>query len=212
MKYYPPLGAEDENADYENCDPVNHKWENTMPDARGFGATQREIVNAITTAGLTPSADDLTQLSQAVLKIAQKGLFNSTGDGLTIDNGVLKAVIAAGLAFNEGKIAVATGKGLSIGEDNKVNANIGPALVFNEANQLALNLHDSLQILNNQLAQAYLISLSKAETWLITLSGRKLRGQFCASRLRQRQRSLLTIRQSLTSRTEAMSRLNCIST
>lgn len=27
MKYYPPLGAEDENADYENCDPVNHKWE-----------------------------------------------------------------------------------------------------------------------------------------------------------------------------------------
>lgn len=84
MKYYPPLGAEDENADYENCDPVNHKWENTMPDARGFGATQREIVNAITTAGLTPSADDLTQLSQAVLKIAQKGLFNSTGDGLTI--------------------------------------------------------------------------------------------------------------------------------
>lgn len=52
---------------------------------------------------------------------------------------------------------------MSIGEDNKVNANIGPALVFNEANQLALNLHDSLQILNSQLAQAYLISLSKAE-------------------------------------------------
>ena len=163
MKYYPPLGAEDENADYENCDPVNHKWENTMPDARGFGATQREIVNAITTAGLTPSADDLTQLSQAVLKIAQKGLFNSTGDGLTIDNGVLKAVISAGLIFSAGKIAVNTGKGLSVGEDNKVNANIGPALAFNEANQLALNLHDSLQILNNQLAQAYLISLSKAE-------------------------------------------------
>lgn len=163
MKYYPPLNATDENADYENCDPVNHKWENTMPDARGFGATQREIVNTITTAGLTPSADDLTQLGQAILKIAKKGLFNSTGDGLTIDNGVLKAVLAAGLFFNEGKIAVATGKGLSIGEDSKVNANIGPALIFNEANQLALNLHDSLQILNNQLAQSYLISLSKAE-------------------------------------------------
>ncbi len=163
MKYYPPLGAEDDNADYENCDPVNHKWENSMPDARGFGATQREIVNAITTAGLTPSADDLTQLSQAVLKIAQKGLFNSTGDGLTIDNGVLKAVIAAGLIFSAGKIAVNTGKGLSVDEDNKLNANIGPALVFNEANQLALNLHDSLQILNSQLAQAYLISSSKVE-------------------------------------------------
>ena len=52
MKYYPPLGAEDDNADYENCDPVNHKWENSMPDARGFGATQREIINAITAAGL----------------------------------------------------------------------------------------------------------------------------------------------------------------
>lgn len=116
MKYYPPLGAEDDNADYENCDPVNHKWENSMPDARGFGATQREIVNAITTADLTPSADDLTQLSQAILKIAQNGLFGSVGDGLMI-----------------------------------------------ATDQITLNLHDSLQILNNQLAQAYLISLSKAE-------------------------------------------------
>lgn len=68
MKYYPPLGAEDDNADYENCDPVNHKWENSMPDARGFGATQREIINAITAAGLEPTEDDNGQLAAAIQK------------------------------------------------------------------------------------------------------------------------------------------------
>ena len=58
-------------------------------------------------------------------------MFGSVGDGLTIAAGVLKAVVAGGLKFDGGKIA--------------------------------LNLHDSLQILNSQLAQSYLISLSKAE-------------------------------------------------
>lgn len=162
MKYTPPLNSEDTDAGFINADPANGQEGSIIP-AGALEYPQRELINAITTAGLTPSADDLTQLSQAILKIAQKGLFNSTGDGLTIDSGVLKAVIAAGLIFSAGKIAVNTGKGLSVGEDNKLNANIGSALIFNEANQLALNLHDSLQILNSQLAQAYLISLSKAE-------------------------------------------------
>ena len=29
MKYYQPLGSEDENASYANCDPVNRSEEHT---------------------------------------------------------------------------------------------------------------------------------------------------------------------------------------
>lgn len=74
MKYYPPLGSEDENAGYVNCDPVNHVWENSMPDARGFEACQREIINAITAAGLTPDANDNTQLTAAIQRIVNGGI------------------------------------------------------------------------------------------------------------------------------------------
>ena len=53
MKYYPPLGAEDENADYENCDPVNHKWENTMPEAKWVFYSRDDIRDKL---GLDPDA------------------------------------------------------------------------------------------------------------------------------------------------------------
>lgn len=93
MKYYPPLGAEDDNADYENCDPVNHKWENSMPDARGFGATQREIINAITAAGLEPTEDDNGQLAAAIQKMVQGCVrYQSLYQRLrTVENGIIKA-------------------------------------------------------------------------------------------------------------------------
>lgn len=93
MKYYPPLGAEDDNADYENCDPVNHKWKNSMPDARGFGATQREIVNAITAAGLEPTEDDNGQLAAAIQKMVQGCVrYQSLYQRLrTVENGIIKA-------------------------------------------------------------------------------------------------------------------------
>jgi len=74
MKYYQPLGSEDENASYANCDPVNHVWENSMPDARGFEACQREIVNAITAAVITPDADDNAQLATAIQRIVNGGI------------------------------------------------------------------------------------------------------------------------------------------
>ena len=131
MKKYPPLGETNPDAPYKNAD-VTTGEKGSHPDAKAFEAMMLEIINAIKKAGYTPE-DRNDQLGDAILKIAQNGLFGSTGKGLSVD------------------------------ENNKLNANIGPALIFNEANQLALNLHDSLQILNSKLAQAYLISLSKAE-------------------------------------------------
>lgn len=162
MKYAKPQNATDENASYVDADPQRGIKGSTVP-AAALEAPQRELINLITKGKQTPSDSDLEQVYKAVLQIIKDTAFSSTGDGLTVDSGVLKAVLASGLVFSDGKIAVNTGKGLSVGEDNKLNTNIGPALIFNEANQLALNLHDSLQILNNQLAQAYLISLSKVE-------------------------------------------------
>lgn len=162
MKYTPPLNSEDIDAGFINADPANGQEGSSIP-AGALEYPQRELVNLIKKGKQTPASDDLEQVYKAILQIIKDTTFSSTGDGLTVDNSVLKAAIAAGLIFSSGKIAVNTGKGLSIGEDNKINVNIGPALVFNEANQLALNIHDSLQILNSQLAQAYLISLSKAE-------------------------------------------------
>ena len=129
MKKYPPLGETNPDAPYKNAD-VTTGEKGSHPDAKAFEAMMLEIINAIKKAGYTPE-DRNDQLGDAILKIAQNGLFGSVGDGLTIAAGVLKAVVAGGLKFDGGKIA--------------------------------LNLHDSLQILNSQLAQAYLISLSKAE-------------------------------------------------
>ena len=88
MKYYQPLGSEDENASYANCDPVNHVWENSMPDARGFEACQREIVNAITAAGITPDADDNAQLATAIQRIVNGGIrYQSLYQKLKTGNG-----------------------------------------------------------------------------------------------------------------------------
>ena len=83
MKYYPPLGAEDDNADYENCDPVNHKWENSMP----------ELITAITAAGLEPTEDDNGQLAAAIQKMVQGCVrYQSLYQRLrTVENGIIKA-------------------------------------------------------------------------------------------------------------------------
>lgn len=94
MKYYPPLNSTDPNAGYENADEVTGKFENCLPDARGFEATQREIVNVVTSSGLTPSDNDLTQLSQAIGKLAgDKDLYSN--------DSIKNTIIASGLTFDE---------------------------------------------------------------------------------------------------------------
>lgn len=74
MKYIPPLnwmpGDElDEDRSHWNAVPesgITAEREGSYPSAIGFEAVQREIVNAIVAAGLTPDDEDYTQLAAAI--------------------------------------------------------------------------------------------------------------------------------------------------
>lgn len=65
MKYTKPLNETNENAGYVNADVSIGRRGSTVP-AEAIESPQREIVAAIVAAGLTPDADDNTQLSQAI--------------------------------------------------------------------------------------------------------------------------------------------------
>ena len=67
MKYTPPLDSEDAEAGFVDADPANGKEGSLIP-AGALENPQREIINAIKGAGLTPSATDNTQLKQALDK------------------------------------------------------------------------------------------------------------------------------------------------
>ena len=64
MKYTPPLN-EQEDASYVNGDPSTGLTGSIIP-AGALENPQREIVNVITSAGLTPSASINSQLAQAI--------------------------------------------------------------------------------------------------------------------------------------------------
>ena len=70
MKYTPPLNSEDPNAGFINADPANGQEGSIIP-AGALEYPQREIINVITDAGLTPSSDN-TQLKQAINKKVQE--------------------------------------------------------------------------------------------------------------------------------------------
>ncbi|MBP3403229.1 MAG: hypothetical protein J6L82_04890, partial [Alphaproteobacteria bacterium] len=65
MKYTKPLNETNENAGYVNADVSIGRRGSTVP-AEAIESPQREIVAAITAAGLTPDGNDNTQLSQAI--------------------------------------------------------------------------------------------------------------------------------------------------
>jgi microcystin-dependent protein len=69
MQYVPPIGSVDPDAPYVEGNPATGT-RGSFPPARGFEATMREVVNAITGAGLTPADGDLTQLTQAIQQLA----------------------------------------------------------------------------------------------------------------------------------------------
>ena len=68
MKYVPPLGATDPNASYQDGNPEAGILGSIGP-AAAIERPQREILNVLTAAGLTPSDTDLTQLLAAIRKI-----------------------------------------------------------------------------------------------------------------------------------------------
>lgn len=67
MKYVPPINGNsaDENRSYWNFDAATG-LQGAIPVAAAFEHPQREILAVIAAAGLTPSAEDLTQLRQAI--------------------------------------------------------------------------------------------------------------------------------------------------
>ncbi|VIO80122.1 hypothetical protein [Bradyrhizobium ivorense] len=65
MEYNPPYGISDPDAPYINGDPSIGRM-GSIPPAASIEYPQREIVGFITQSGLTPTNDDLRQLSKAV--------------------------------------------------------------------------------------------------------------------------------------------------
>ena len=102
MKYNPPAGSQDPDAKYVTGQPG--KVRGSAVPAEAVEHPQREIVEVIKQAGLTPSADDLGQLYEAILKIigvqvpvaskTETGLVQ-IGDGLNITpEGLLSVLVA----------------------------------------------------------------------------------------------------------------------
>jgi len=89
MEYTPPLNAlpgdeEDDNRSYWDADPAGESValrQGSFPSSIPFEAVQREVVNVIDEAGLTPDGGDLTQLYQAVQSLITAGL-SGVGEGL----------------------------------------------------------------------------------------------------------------------------------
>lgn len=107
MKYNPPAGSQDPDAKYVTGQPG--KVRGSAVPAEAVEHPQREIVEVIKKAGLTPSADALNQLYEAILKIigvqvpvaskTETGLVQ-IGDGLNITPEGLLSVLVATLEQN----------------------------------------------------------------------------------------------------------------
>ena len=102
MKYNPPAGSQDPDAKYVTGQPG--KVRGSAVPAEAVEHPQREIVEVIKKAGLTPSADALNQLYEAILKIigvqvpvaskTETGLVQ-IGDGLnSTPEGLLSVLVA----------------------------------------------------------------------------------------------------------------------
>lgn len=92
MKYVQPVGAA-LNAAYVDANPVGGVEGSPVP-AAALEHPQREIENAITAAGLAPSAGDLTQLSKAIVKLA--AAYGIGGSAVAIPGGNLDSTVIPG--------------------------------------------------------------------------------------------------------------------
>ena len=94
MRYNAPPGSADPNAPYVTGNPVTKVKGSPVP-GEGVEFPQREIVNAITAAGITPDNADLTQLKQAILALAGgllPGLATLAAPGLAMPDGTTLTV------------------------------------------------------------------------------------------------------------------------
>jgi hypothetical protein len=110
MQYIQPFGAAT-GAPYVNGNPATGV-SGSIPPAAAIENTQREIVNLITDAALTPDNANLHQLSQGV----QSGKLNSADDTSGTANIVNLSLTPALASYNKGLVVVA----------KIANANTGP--------------------------------------------------------------------------------------
>ena len=84
MKYNQPHNETDPNATYKDFN-LDTGEPGSIPPAIAIEAPQREIVAAITAAGLTPDGNDNTQLSKAIgtVSLNANTLYKMTIDGET---------------------------------------------------------------------------------------------------------------------------------
>lgn len=116
MKYIPPLnwlpGDEaDENRPHWNADPesgVPAERRGAQPSAIGFEAAQREIVSAITAAGLTPDPEDYTQLAAAIAAMVAAAAVTYASDAAS-NTGTATAAALTPANFGGQQLKAATG-------------------------------------------------------------------------------------------------------
>jgi hypothetical protein len=96
MKYNQPYGVSDPNAAYINGNPSTGTM-GSIPPAEAIETPQREIVNFITSSGLSPTAADLFQLAKSV----QNGVVNFAADAGT-PNQIAVTLAPALTAYNVG--------------------------------------------------------------------------------------------------------------
>lgn len=72
MQYVPPIGGEPDDS-YVDAVPASGVEGSAVP-ASALEDVQREIINVVTEAGLTPDGEDLTQLEQAIAAMIAAGV------------------------------------------------------------------------------------------------------------------------------------------
>ena len=117
MKYTPPIGGA-ANDPYVDANPATGVEGSPVP-AAAIEHPQREIANVITAAGLTPDVGDLTQLYQAIQRIAVGGDYKASVLAATTAN-----IALTGLQTVDG-VALAAGdrvlvKNQTAGADNGI--------------------------------------------------------------------------------------------
>lgn len=90
MRYVPPLNETDPNAGYVNADPANGQEGSIIP-AGALENPQREIVNAISALGLTPTENNLGQLATALYDTATSSDYCVEASGSAANAYVLSA-------------------------------------------------------------------------------------------------------------------------
>lgn len=105
MKRWPPFGTSD-GTPWTNGNPAIGQ-RGSVIDARAIDHAQAEIVNAITRLGLTPSANDLTQLGRAIQNAIDAATGGGPADGyVTVESARARLPIFPEVLTADGRLTI----------------------------------------------------------------------------------------------------------